>query len=105
MAYNSMLYGDKAAATGLKLAKLKTATMARHIDPGVADQIASKVYVDDGALAIASKAGLMEMRGTRLPDGSYTGKISQILEVTGMKPKFVAIPKRATPEEVEMVGG
>ena len=42
LAYNSMLYGKKAAATGLELAKLKTATMARHIDPEVADQIAAK---------------------------------------------------------------
>ena len=81
------------------------ATMARHIDPEVADQIASKVYVDNGALAASSEAGLLEMRGTRLPNGSYTGKISQILAVMGLKPKFVAIPGRATPEEVEMVGG
>ena len=47
----------------------------------------------------------MEMPGTRLPNGSYTGNISQILAVTGMKPKFVALPAKAIPEEVEMVGG
>ena len=47
----------------------------------------------------------MEMHGTRLPNGSYTGNISQILAVTGMKPKFVALPAKAIPEEVEMVGG
>ena len=103
--YNSMTYGDLAAAAGLELAKGVAARKGLAIDEETASQIASKLYVDDGAVGAASRTKLEEMRGSRSLEGTYDGLIAQVLATAGMKPKFVAIPGSATPEEIELLGG
>ena len=40
----------------LELAKIRAATLGRHIHPRTADQIKKKLFVDDGVLAAESRA-------------------------------------------------
>ena len=45
------------------------------------------------------------MRGERLPDGTYTGYVSKILEKCGMAPKFIQICGDSEEEEKQLGGG
>ena len=105
LGYNTMCFGDQAAAAGLELAKAEVSRLGAAVDSHTAAQIARKMYVDDGALAAGTRRQLEEMRGVRSQDGTYSGLISKVLATVGMAPKFVAIPGTATPEEVELLGG
>jgi hypothetical protein len=103
--YDRVTFGDTAAACALELAKRRAATLGRHIHPATADQLANKMYSDDGALAGSSHAELLKMRGERRADGTYTGHISKILDTCGMSPKYIVLAGEGSPEEEDPLGG
>ena len=105
LGYSVMTFGDLAAAAGLELARAEMAKLGRHICPATADQLRDKMYVDDGAIAAASRRELEMIRGERLPDGIYTGLLAKVMATVKMVPKLVVIPGRATDEEKALLGG
>ena len=100
LGYNVMTFGDLAAAAGLELARAEMAMLGRHICPRTADQLREKMYVDDGAVAAHSREELERIRGERLPDGTYTGILAQVMATAK-----VVIPGGATEEERLLLGG
>ena len=79
-------FGDLPAATFLELGKGLTADAGEHIDPVATRKIKQDSYVDDGVTG-GTKAEVAKMKGTRLPDGTYTGTFSQILKLGDLNVK------------------
>ena len=102
--YIVVAFGDKPAALALELGKELTASIAGGEDPRAARQLTLNSLVDDVGGG-GTRAQVERMRGERLPDGTYTGTVSRILNAAGFKAKALVASRTCTAEEREALGG
>ena len=102
-AFDCVAFGDLPAANLLEIGRNLTADAGEHIDPIAAKKIKKDSYVDDNVTG-GSKEDIMRMKGERLPDGTYSGTMRQILDLGGLKWK-VFVSSGETDDDVKNLIG
>ena len=102
-AFDVVAFGDNPAANLLETGRDMVADAGKHIDPVASNKLKKDSYVDDN-IGGGTFGDVKRMMGVRKPDGSYTGTMSQILEIGKLKAK-VYIPTDETDEAMkELIG-
>ena len=102
-AFDVVAFGDLPAANLLEIARNMVADDGQHIDPEAARKIKEDSYVDDN-VGGGTDEEVRRMQGVRLPDGSYSGTMRQILDRGSLKMK-VMVRTGETDEEVKNLIG
>ena len=97
------MFGDQLAALILEIAKKMGADLGREIDPEAAEVLETSTYVDD-TLGGGSPEQVDRYMGQRLPDGTYTGTLPEILANVGLKPKVLIQSGETDAELLEQFG-
>ena len=87
-AFDCVAFGDLPAANFLEIGRNLTADFGKHIDPVASKKIEKDSYVDDNVSG-GSAAEVKRMQGVRLPDGTYSGTMRQILDLGNLKIKVI----------------
>ena len=89
-AFDVVAFGDNPAANCLEIGRDMVADAGVQIDPVASRKLKDDSYVDDN-VGGGTEAEVKRMMGVRQPDGSYSGTMSQILDLGKLKAKvFVA---------------
>ena len=83
-------FGDQCAATQLEVGKDLVADAGAHIDREASEKIKNDLYVDDG-LTGGDHDQVVRMDGEKLPDGTFSGTLSKILNLGNYKIKALAV--------------
>ena len=100
-AWAVMTFGDQLASLILELVKKMGAEMGADIDPEAAEIVMESTYVDD-TLGGGTTEMVDRFMGERLPDGSYTGTLPQILAKVGLHPKVLLVDGETDKEIIDM---
>ena len=103
-AHTRATFGDLPAGLMLELVKRRAATLGVEVDPMAAQQIMDDSYVDDIILG-GSREEVQRMKGHLQEDGTYSGTVTRILGLCGMRPKFLAVSGDQDPAAAEALGG
>ena len=103
LAYDRVTFGDVEAALALELSKKMAAGLGIGIDPVASEIILGNTYVDDTA-GSGTKAEVDRMKGKELEDGTYSGTLSQIFNLVGLKPKVIVCSGEDDPKKLEKIG-
>ena len=87
-AFDCVAFGDLPAANFLEIGRNLTADFGKDIDPIASKKIKKDSYVDDNVSG-GSAAEVKRMQGVRLPDGTYSGTMRQILDLGNLKIKVI----------------
>ena len=87
-AFDCVAFGDLPAANCLEIGRNLTADKGEHIDPIASKKIKADSYVDDNVSG-GTKQEVKRMKGERLPDGTYSGTMRQILDLGNLKMKVL----------------
>ena len=87
-AFDCVAFGDIPAANCLEIGRDLTAEEGSEIDPVAARKIKDDSYVDDNVVGGTAEE-VKRMKGVRLPDGTFTGTMRQILDKGGLKMKVI----------------
>ena len=101
--FNVVAFGDLPAANPLEIARNMVADDGLHIDPEAARKIKEDSYVDDNVGGGAEEE-VRRMQGVKLPDGSFSGTMRQILDRGNLKMK-VMVSTGETDEELKNLIG
>ena len=69
-----------------------------------ANKVKSEIYVDDGSTG-GSASDVLRMKGTKSPDGKFSGTISSILEEVGYQVKTIVQSGDQDREAISLLGG
>ena len=87
-AFDCVAFGDIPAANCLEIGRDLTAEEGSEIDPVAARKIKDDSYLDDN-VGGGTAEEVKRMKGVRLPDGTFTGTMRQILDKGGLKMKVI----------------
>ena len=98
-----MTFGDQLAALILELAKNIAADEGRDEDPEAVEILITSTYVDD-LCGGGTQAQVDRFKGTKLPDGSYSGTLPRILSNVGLNTKVVVQSGETDKDALDMFG-
>ena len=102
-AFDCVAFGDYPAANLLEIGRDKTADAGKDIDPTAARKIKDDSYVNDNVSG-GTYEEVRRMKGSRLPDGSYSGTMRQILDLGNLRMKVI-VSTGESDEEVKNILG
>ena len=86
-AFGCIAFKDLPAANCLEFGRNLTADKGDHIDPVASKKIKKDSYEDDNVSGVPRD--IKRKKGVRLPDGTFSGTMRQILDLGNLKMKVM----------------
>ena len=102
-AFDCVAFGDLPAANLLEIGRNMTADDGQHIDPVASRKIKDDSYVDDN-VGGGTTDEVKRMQGDRLPDGTYSGTMRQILDRGNLKMKVIVRSGESDEDVKHLIG-
>ena len=102
-AFDCVAFGDFPAANFLEIGRDITADAGKHIDEESSKKIKRDTYVDDN-ISGGSFKSVKKMKGHKLGDGSFSGKMTEILKIGKLKLKTIISTGEQDEEAKALIG-